>query len=75
MYWDTFPGKPKEAEIKSSKFVLFPSSKLLRFVQGDKYIISKKSPANMEITWGQCPRVPKENGGLMTNVNFDDLGV
>ena len=26
--------------------------------------ISTKSPANMEITRGQCPRVPKENGGL-----------
>ena len=23
-----------------------------------------KSPANMKITWGQCPHVPKENGGL-----------
>ena len=26
---------------------------------------SLKSPANMEITWGHCPRVPKENGGLV----------
>ena len=26
--------------------------------------ISTESPANMEITWGHCPRVPKENGGL-----------
>ena len=25
--------------------------------------ISTKSPANIEITWGQCPCVPKENGG------------
>ena len=26
--------------------------------------IYTKSPANVEITWGQCPHVPKENGGL-----------
>ena len=24
-----------------------------------------KSLANMKITWGQCPCVPKENGGLV----------
>ena len=38
--------------------------------------ISSKSPVNMEITWGQCPRVPKENGGLRTTLSdwqFDIL--
>ena len=26
--------------------------------------ISTKSPANIEITWGQCPNIPTANGGL-----------
>ena len=27
-----------------------------------------KSSADMEITWGHCPHVPKENGGLPQNI-------
>jgi hypothetical protein len=30
--------------------------------------IPTKSPTRFEITWGQCPRVPKENGGLLSKV-------
>ena len=35
------------------------------------YIIPPKSPAKIEITWGHCPRVPKENGGLSNGTNSD----
>jgi hypothetical protein len=31
--------------------------------------ISTKLPANMEMAWGQCLCIPKENGGLTRNMN------
>ena len=34
--------------------------------------ISSKSPANMEITWGHCPHVPKESGGLPQGTDMRD---
>jgi hypothetical protein len=33
----------------------------------------QKSPAKMKITWGQCPGVPKENGGLLMGVPTADF--
>jgi hypothetical protein len=36
--------------------------------------MSSKSPATVEITLEQCPRVPKENGGLVTNSRWRQWG-